>query len=266
MNILEPQNVKTLYLIEQQKEFLWNHYDNFENIFAELGAPFPPEEHLQHIKSKGGEKIILFSEEDSEILGWIGIIPDGETRKAELAGIEVHSQYRNKGYGTKLIEEAQKWLTNRGMTQFTFQTSPLFTANSLLYFNRFQTKYRWNNQHTLPPDNIPWPVVDCEMKWDPSPRKIDLKDKGTVLDQSILKWKGLRPVFEETILDSEKQYQSLEIPFLSLPIVFGEFRKGNFEVARISFKAFEWLSANGYDFFDFKKYKEKYYYLFKKLL
>lgn len=33
----------------------------------EVGAPFPPQEHLNYIKSKNGEKIILVSDYESQI-------------------------------------------------------------------------------------------------------------------------------------------------------------------------------------------------------
>jgi ribosomal protein S18 acetylase RimI-like enzyme len=257
-------NLRTIYLIHEQQEELWNDYGRFEDVFAEVGAPFPPKEHLEHIKSNGGEKIVLLSDDDSKILGWIGIVPQPDKRIAELAGIEVNSNYRNKGYVKKLITEAQKWLSEKGISKFRFQTSPLFTSNSLLYVKAFQSEYKWNNQNTLPPDNIAWPVVDCEMEWPLSKRRIKIKDIEQALERSIITWNGHHPKFDDGELDSAKQHQTLEIPFLSLPIVFKEFRNGNFDVARIPFSAFEWLSNNGYHFLDFQEYDERYFYVFRK--
>jgi len=256
--------LKIIHLIEEQQERIWNDYENFEEVFAEVGAPFPPKEHLAHIKSKSGEKIIIYSERDSTILGWIGIIPDSENMEAELAGIEVHTKYRVQGYGKQLINLAQSWLTKRGINKFKFQTSPLFTSNSLLYLKSFRTKYIWNNQNYLPPDNIPWPVVDCEMEWPIVDPKIKIKNIEKSIDHSLLKWDGLKPYSKKENLNPGKPFQILEVQLLRLPTVFQEFRNGNIDVAKIPFEAFEWLNNNEYEFMDFQKYNKRFYFLFNK--
>lgn len=58
--------MKIVYLIKDNQEELWNNQNDYDSFFSDVGAPYPPKEHLQHIKEKGGEKIVYI--DDKKIL------------------------------------------------------------------------------------------------------------------------------------------------------------------------------------------------------
>ena len=254
-----------IHLIKDKKEGLWNNYESFNEIYNEVGAPFPPVQHLTHIKENSGEKIIIYYPETNEILGWIGIIPRSEEGFAELAGIETNINYRKKGIGTKLVSLARDWLRQKNITEFRFQTSPLFTANTLLYMNKFNTKYYWNGTFNIPPDNkVPWPVVDCVMNWTKPETPSDIPFDSEYEKHCLISWNGLKPdirISEDTF---SKHFLTAELPFLSLPVVFGELQKGNFEITEKPHHLFQKLHDNGFGFKSFVRKADRYFYIFSK--
>lgn len=243
--------MEIIRLVAEGKTAVWNSYSDFKEIFGESGPPFPPVEHLEHIRKNKGEKIIAFDSPSGTILGWIGIIPHADEGYAELAGIEVHKNRRKQGIATVLVHEAQQLLSETGISEFRFQTSPLFTSNTLLYMHKFNTRYAWNNSICLPPDNIPWPLVDCVMKWPSETAQSVHSSEIANIGQSVLYWDALVPVSNQEILNGDSEYMFMDLPRLDLPTVFDEFRKGNFAIAKITFEVFDRLEREGYRFSSF---------------
>ena len=256
--------MKFIKLLADEKQYIWNQYGDFDNIFKEVGAPFPPKEHLEHIDRNLGEKIVAVSNDEKTILGWIGIIPHEKENYAELAGIEVHSQYRNEGIGKRLISRAQEWLSDMGIKEFRFSTSPLFAANTSLYLTNFSSVYNWNNKASIPPENIPWPVVDCVMNWSEKSSQVIVNHNKGLEHLSLLKWYNKRPCFDEVCLNEESKYKVAGFPFLSLPIVFSELQSGNSSIVEITFEMFEALDKKGFKIKTMIKEESMYYYIFEK--
>lgn len=251
-------------LLEDDNAAIWNNYIDFDDVFKEVGAPFPPIEHLENIKQNKGEKIIAYDSENEIILGWIGIIPK-ENNYAELAGIEVNINNRNQGIATKLILQAQDFLSSRNINEFRFQTSPLFTSNTLLYLSKFHTEYIWNNKNAIPPDNIPWPVVDCTMNWPIQEKKINITPEITITENNIVNWIENIPSVNESILSKDLRYHVMELPYLDIPTVFTNFKNNNFEITKTPFRIFDEMTDRGYQIRNFIKYDERNYFIFEKV-
>jgi len=256
--------MKFIKLLTDEQQHIWNQYSDFDTIFKEVGAPFPPKEHLEHIDQNHGEKIIAVSNDEKTILGWIGIIPNEKESYAELAGIEVHSQFRSEGIGKRLISRAQDWLSDMGIREFRFSTSPLFAANTSLYLKNFSTEYKWNNGASIPPENIPWPVVDCVMKWTEKSSRIKVNHNKGLEHLSLLQWDNLKPTLNKTSLEEESEYKIAGLPFLSLPVVLSELKLGNKAVLMITFDMFEILDNRGYKIKTMIKEDSMFYYIFDK--
>ncbi|HNY11012.1 MAG TPA: GNAT family N-acetyltransferase [Candidatus Wallbacteria bacterium] len=252
--------MKFIKLIADNKKDIWNKFPSFNNVFDEVGAPFSPVEHLQFIEKNEGEKIAAVSDDENTILGWIGIIPKNNSGYAELAGIEVHKEHRNKKIATELIKHAQIWLSLKGIFEFRFSTSPLFTSNTLLYMGNFNSSYTWNNTSSIPPDNILWPVVDCIMNWKKETQKDFSKSVPNLKELSILRWNGLKPSVNKSLLENKNKDKFIELPFLSLPIIFEQYRLKNYSITETPFQIFETLNNRGYQFKSFLKENGKYYY------
>jgi predicted GNAT superfamily acetyltransferase len=250
-------------LIKENKTAIWNDYTGFDDVFKEVGAPFPPIEHLENIRKNNGEKIIAYDPENKIILGWIGTIPI-DNIYAELAGIEVNKNYRNQGIATKLILKAQDFLSAMNINEFRFQTSPLFTSNTLLYLSKFQTEYIWNNTNDIPPDNIPWPVVDCAMKWPIQGKRINITQENAIIKNNVINWDEYIPSINESILSKKLRYHVMELPYLDIPTVLDNFKNKNFEIAKTPFRIFDEMTDRGYQIRNFIKYNEKNYFVFEK--
>jgi GNAT superfamily N-acetyltransferase len=253
--------LEIIKLVGEKKIDLWNNYKAFDRIFNEVGAPFPPMEHLKNIIENNGEKIIAY--EDGIILGWIGIIPSKSGQYSELAGIEVDRNFRRKGIASILINDAQSWLLKKNIREFRFQTSPLLTANTLLYLTKFRTTYKWNNKFTIPPNRTPWPVVDCKMCW---PIREDT-NKNINFDpsESVLQWNDYNPFINEESMYSDDEYKFVILPFLDLPIISNDFF-GSENKINIIFEAFNSLAKDKYCFKEFIYDKDinMFIYTFKK--
>ncbi len=180
-------------------------------------------------------------------------------RKGQMKFVELIAG--GKKIATRLIECAQKWLSDRGAFEFRFSTSPLFTSNTLLYMNKFNSAYTWNNTASVPPDNILWPMVDCVMNWEKEPENNFSPSARVLSELSILRWTDLKPAGDTAILETQDEDKIIELPFLSLSVIFEQYRLKNYSVTETPFHVFENLNKRGYQFMSFQKENEKYYYL-----
>jgi GNAT superfamily N-acetyltransferase len=251
-------------LVAEDKESLWNNQTDYKLFFAEVGAPFPPKEHLAYIKKNGGEKLV-YTDGDS-IFGWIGIIPNKQISSAELAGIEIHEHYRNRGIASLLIKNAEKWLLTRGINRFTFRTSPLFASNGLLYMRHCGTKYIWNSTSFGDKEKkLHCPLIDCIMDLPVSSDRSNTCTSGYKNQESIISWIEKRPLFKKEEVDLQNEFQIIELPLIDLKIVIRELQNGNTDICNTTYAAFDYLDKNGYRFLRFEpKENGNYVYILKK--
>lgn len=241
--------MEIIRLIEEGREDIWRRWADFGPVFSEVGAPYPPVEHLDHIKVCGGEKIVLV--DDGALLGWIGIVPEPQHGFAELAGIQVHARHRKQGHGKTLIQAARTFLNERGIGRLVFRTSPLLASNACLYIKTFRTRYTWAGSQPAPPHNIPWPVVDCEMTWDGTKSVHNVRDTTSGLWEdapAVVTWNGHLPEVIESALDGPLPRKKFPLPFLSLPILYPMIERGERTLFDVTDRLFTRLTSLGYRF------------------
>ena len=253
--------MKIVYLIKDNQEELWNNQNDYDSFFSDVGAPYPPKEHLQHIKEKGGEKIV-YIDDKNYIIGWIGLIPI--KNECELAGIETDRKYRNQRVASLLINEAEKYLHEKNITRLIFQTSPLLTENTLFYLMQNNTKYVYNNTVLVgEKNNIYWPVVDCIMEL-PKKRNQYIFNKNIPDVKSMVKWKEYKAEIDNCLLDNNDEEKYLILPYLNIQIIMKEMQEGNVEYLNQSNKVFQLMKERAYEIKSFVKYGEDYMYIFRK--
>ena len=258
--------MKFIHLIEEKKEDFWINQKDHSQFFRYVGAPCGPIEHLQMIKEKNGEKIVLVSD-NNQILGWIEIIPGLDSKKqlsAELTGIEVDIHLKGKGLGTRILNYAKQYLLKKSIKYFIFQTTPLYTANAGLYITHFFTEYTWHPD-ILMQDGLLWPLVDCKMDLTKAPLKIRINDKNSIKRESLLFWDGLDA--KRNKINMNNRYIPLVLPSINAELIINELKKKNTEFIKTCYEAFDLLDKKGYKYYWFNKLDENkkfYYYLFKK--
>ncbi|GAH47284.1 unnamed protein product, partial [marine sediment metagenome] len=223
--------------------------------------------HFKYIKAQKGEKIALV-DNSNKILGWIGLIPDtdGRGKYFILSGHEVHSDSRGQGIGSRLMEEAQSYLTVLYVSRLKFGTSPLLTINASLYITKFGTCYTWNNKIKLA-DGSPWPYVTCE--WDfnnPLSKPAELTTMD-ILSINILQWRGYQPI------PLEAARYPAKVSVLFPPTTKYELKTAidrNEGFLKTLFEIFDSLHKKGYGFTWFDKIRIEeglfyYYYMTKEL-
>lgn len=194
-------------LVEEHREELWTGLGDYAKVFTQAGAVSRaslthgsagargPIDHLAYLKERRGEKIVAVDRATGGVLGWIGVFPDRDARGPfhHLAGIEVHADYRGRGIGTGLMDEARRYVRSRRASRLRFGTSPLLVPCAALYVRRFGTRYRWKEGVRLA-DGRPWPCVSCECDFDdPLPDRRDLEPHEAE-QRSVLSWDGGLPV------------------------------------------------------------------------
>lgn len=256
--------MKIVPLIADGKENLWNDCSDHSAFFGEVGAPLPPVEHLEHIRQRGGEKLAAFDRD--QIVGWTGVIPSPDSDDAELAGIEVHRDYRRQGIATTLLSSAITWASTRGSRRLNFQTSPLFTANTMLYMRGFNASYSWNGNNWADPERtVPWPTVDCSIEFADTAYRSSIMQGSDLRSQSVLTWTRFEPEIRRHIGLSGPTFEVMHFPELDLPRVFTELREGNTGLCSTTARVFADLAANHYQFRAFESVGNGFYaYVFQR--
>jgi len=245
----QPRRI--INLIESKREDLWLGRSDYELFFADVGAPHPPAEHLEFIKRNHGE-IMACTNDASEILGWLGLIPEGDS--AELAGIGTNRKFRNTGVATELLNGAEAYLLGKGVSNLRFQTSPLLTANALLYLRQSNTDFTYHDGILVGKDNdIPWAVVDCSMRL---PRvRNRARDEIPEDLRSVLSWSGLTATVEPEVLQQSSEYKAIALPELNIQDILAEMKKENVDFLFRTAEVFRELTRLeyriiGYDLLD----------------
>lgn len=247
-------------LIESQQDGIWLNQDSYELFFREVGAPNPPQEHFNFIKSKNGEMIV--AKRENEILGWIGLIPDNNS--CELAGIEVNRNVRNMGIGKALLAVAKQYIAEKELSHLFFGTSPLFTSNSLLYLHNNNAEYSYNNQVYIDKDNdIPWPYVECKIDLKSIREEYRLPDTEI---RSLIDWRNNKPIIDEEMMSRDCEYKFLKLNYMDAASTMSLIRNQEYSVLRMFNSVFQGLTLSKYRFFDFIKHKNEYVYIFKKII
>ncbi|OHD68007.1 MAG: hypothetical protein A2177_07855 [Spirochaetes bacterium RBG_13_68_11] len=194
-------------LIEEHREELWTGLGDYSKVFTQAGAMARaslthgsagtkgPVDHLAYLKERHGETIVAVDRSSDDLLGWIGVFPDRDSRGAffHLAGIEVHADHRGCGIGTALMTEVRGYVAGRRASRLRFGTSPLLVPCAALYMGRFGTRYHWKEGVRLA-DGRPWPCVSCECDFeDPLPESRELAI-GEAETRSVVSWDGGLPV------------------------------------------------------------------------
>jgi GNAT superfamily N-acetyltransferase len=194
-------------LIEEHREELWTGLGDYSKVFTQAGAMARaslthgsagtkgPVDHLAYLKERHGETIVAVDRSSDDLLGWIGMFPDRDSRGAffHLAGIEVHADHRGCGIGTALMTEVRGYVAGRRASRLRFGTSPLLVPCAALYMRRFGTRYHWKEGVRLA-DGRPWPCVSCECDFDdplPESRELAIGEAET---RSVVSWDGGLPV------------------------------------------------------------------------
>lgn len=244
---------RIINLLESKREDLWLGRSDYELFFADVGAPHPPAEHLDFIKRNNGE-IMACTNEASEILGWLGLIPKGDS--AELAGIGTNRKYRNTGVATELLNWAEGYLLDKGISSLQFQTSPLLTANALLYLRQCDAVYTYHDGIFVGRDNdIPWPLVDCTMRL---PRvRNRARDEIPEDLRSVLSWRGHTATVEKELLQQSSEHKAMALPELNIQDILAEMRRDNVDFLFRIAEVFRELTKEeyriiGYDLLDGK--------------
>ena len=235
-------------LISTASDELWLGQKSFNNFFGESGAPNRPKEHFEFIKQSNGEMLVALSKAN-EILGWIGLVP--HIASCELAGIEVHKEYRNKGIGRDLLRAAIVFCKEVGWSDLSFQTTPLFTSNSFLYVHNFKACYTYHPNILIDEVNkVPWPFVDCLIRLNGDFETYDF-DIGN--RKSIIEWNLNRPKIDYDALNRIEKIKTMDMPFLDGGIVMKELEAGNTELFFVIDEVFKVLESRGFRAFDIIK-------------
>ena len=101
--------------------------DSIVSLTIELGYSPMHEEIKSKIKkiSKIDEQAVFVAEYEN-VIGWIHITlvePLESLPFVEIKGIVVNLNFRGKGIGTKLINEAKKWASSKGLNRIRVRTN-----------------------------------------------------------------------------------------------------------------------------------------------
>ncbi len=257
--------MKAVYLVADDLEELWQRQD-FSRIFRESVTSRNATEHFDYIRAHGGEKI-AFVNEYGEILGWIGLVPDADSRGEylTLSGHEVRSDCRRRGIGYRLLEEARAYARRRGVRRLRVGTSPLLTIDASLYVTKLRARYTWNDRVKLA-DGTRWPYVLCECDFrNPLSRPPEL-DGIDPASCSVLHWRGWEPR-PRTLPAHQDQLTVLLPPMTRQSLHEAVERSPRF--LPVLFALFDDLSARGYGFGWFERTEVEgepcyYYYMTRK--
>ncbi|MCB0744988.1 MAG: GNAT family N-acetyltransferase [Ignavibacteriae bacterium] len=113
--------------------------DSIVSLTIELGYSPTHEEIKSKIKkiSKIDEQAVFVAEYEN-VIGWIHITlvePLESLPFVEIKGIVVNLNFRGKGIGTKLIEEAEKWASSKGLNRIRVRTN-IKRAETIDYYKK----------------------------------------------------------------------------------------------------------------------------------
>ena len=135
----------TIYLEEYTPDKRGKVKDFILHTWKEFGFVYMPEfdQDLDDPKKfyiqPGGMFYIL--REGDMIIGTIGIIIKGDSC-AELKRFYIDTDYRGKGYGTRLFNKAIEFCRQHGMKKVEFETGKAFTQGHTFYINKGFKKVR----------------------------------------------------------------------------------------------------------------------------
>jgi hypothetical protein len=156
---------------------------------------------LRHLKDRRGEKILALEAHSGELLGSLSLYPDHDQggHFFRLAAVDILHGDRGNDVEASLLEEAGRYIGERGMTRLKLATSPLLTRNAALYITRFGARYQWR-EGVRTPEGKPWPYVSCECDFDdPCARPLALREEE-VVPRSVLDWSDLQPLPRRDVL------------------------------------------------------------------
>ena len=245
---MNPIDGKLTQIIKESKETIWNNQEDYKYYYGEVGVPVPPIEHLEDIKKSKGE-LIIYSK-NNEIYGWIGLKPELNKNEVELAGIGVHANFRNKGISIILMDKAINVIENWKMNRMVFQTSALFTSNSALYLRHYNARYKWNNTNYVDRENnIPWPIMDCEIEI-PYKKRIDNEYKLSTI-KSILNWEKNKSDIDLSPINNKEIKIGISLPYYDMKKIYLELENKAFDKLRNLYNSFEEATNNGYEIDNF---------------
>ena len=86
------------------------------------------------VASKGHDAFVAASE--NKVIGWIGLaqaIQIETSLYCEIRGLVVDEQYRNRGVGKLLVEEAKEWCRENGIKRLRLRCNMIRTEAHLFY-------------------------------------------------------------------------------------------------------------------------------------
>src|SRR6266702_4219899 len=88
-------------------------------LSAELGYPVPAAVMRERISQLSAEHAV-FVADDGNVVGWIDVgvvfhLQSGS--RAEIGGLVVSSDSRSQGIGRELLQRAEQWARDKGMTK-----------------------------------------------------------------------------------------------------------------------------------------------------
>lgn len=124
--------------------------NDITRLTAQLGYQVDPAalaERLRRILARSGERFVI-AEVDGRAVGWLhaGVWEDIEAEAfAVIGGLVVDLDYRNRGIGRALLEDAERWAREQGVSVVRLWSSTTRTAAHRFYqrmgYSTIKTQY-----------------------------------------------------------------------------------------------------------------------------
>lgn len=123
--------IDEIYLVTEP---ICKYYPNHKEWFYNIHLP-------KCIKDINNYTILFVRNSDNEIIGVACLRYENKERK--ICSLYISENHRNKGIGTKLLEESMKWLKT---------TKPFITItkDNIKYYENFIKKYDWELKEIQP--------------------------------------------------------------------------------------------------------------------
>ncbi|MCX7841218.1 MAG: GNAT family N-acetyltransferase, partial [Anaerolineae bacterium] len=80
--------------------------------------------------------LLLVLDNGERIVGWCRVFPDTQTSKQANVAIGLLAEYRGRGWGTKMFQQAMEWAFQQGFTRL-YLTTRASNTRAIRLFNKF---------------------------------------------------------------------------------------------------------------------------------
>jgi N-acetylglutamate synthase-like GNAT family acetyltransferase len=127
--------------------------EKIAQLSKQLGYPASPEQMQSRISciiDSQQDRVFVAVSEDSVVVGWIHVFATMRLESepfAEIGGIVVDSNYRNRGIGKSLIECAEQWAAQKNLTKLRVRSRT--SRNSAHCFFKISGFIQSKTQHVF---------------------------------------------------------------------------------------------------------------------